>query len=103
MTSELLNKIYFEYRKELFKNGLKESKATDMFNTIKKYQRQVTIIKTIVNCDDTLMEEIEDKNKGRNDWLKQNPNMAYACKINGIKKSSELRDLIYKYWEVQNG
>ena len=52
MTSELLNKIYFDYRRELLKHGLKESKATDMFNTIKKCQRPVTIIKNHIraNC-----------------------------------------------------
>ena len=100
MTSELLNKIYFDYRRELLKHGLKESKATDMFNTIKKCQRPVTIIKTVVNNDDTITECVEYKNRGISDWLSQNPCMKYACKLNGINKSSELRDLIYNHWEV---
>ena len=98
MSVELLNKIYFDYRKELLNCGLKESKATDMFNTIKKSQRPVTIIKTIVNLDDTTTEETTHKNNGRSDWIKQNPCMAKACKLNGIIKSSELRELIYNYW-----
>jgi len=101
MTTDLLNNIYSDYRKELVDSGLKESKATDMFNFIKKAQRPVQIITTTINLDDTHTEEVINKNKGRGDYLSQNPLMKKACKQNGINKSSELRELIYNYWEVR--
>ena len=100
MTADLLNKIYFDYRKELLNNGLKESKARDMFDCIKNSQRAVTLIKTTTHLDSSKTEEITHKNKGISDWLKQNPSMKKACKINGINKSPELRELIYNYWVV---
>lgn len=101
MDSDLLNEIYLDYKDELGKAGLREQKATDMFNTIKKSQRHSTIIRTTINNDDSRTEEVTEKNKGRSDWLKQNPIMAKAAKKHGITKSSELRELIYRYWEEQ--
>ena len=100
---DVLNQIYFDYRKELLMHGLKEFKATDMFNTIKKAQRPTTIITTTVNFFNSLSEEIIHKNKGKTDWLKQNPCLNNACKINGIKTSKELRELIYQFWEEYDG